>query len=77
MYNLYEDLAQKFEERVYQWRVDGKLITPTAADIEKMVDNAIAALYYESDGSCFERGRLIVQKNGTQYDVYLFEGSVR
>lgn len=77
MYNIYEDLASEFETRVYQWKVDGKFITPTAADIEKLVDNAVTALYSEPDGSCFERGRLIVQKNGTKYDVYLHYGEVK
>lgn len=81
IYDIYDELADEFEKRGYQWKKsDGTYFTPTADDIRKTVDKAVVAMYDGPEGAVviYETGRLIVQKNGTDlYDIYMHMGETK
>lgn len=77
MYDLCDELEEVMREHDYTWRIDDVLQHPSAADIKQVIDKAVAELYYEQDGALIEVGRLIIQKNGTMYDVYLHFGAIK
>lgn len=70
MLNTFE-IAKYFAERGYQWTfTDGRRI-PTEDEIENVITRAVDALADEPDLTQLEVGRLIVQKHGQFYDVYV------
>lgn len=59
----------------YQWRIGGKLQTPTDEDIDQAIDKAKTTLYAEPVPSQMEMGRLIIRHYAPgKFDVYLLQG---
>jgi len=75
--NLAKDLAEIFKGRELHWSIDGKMVIPTAKDIQETLDKAKEALYTEPVPSQMEVGRLIVRHwKQNQFDVYLQIGNL-
>lgn len=74
----YRRLESLFKEQGIQWKIDGELKAPTANDIWRVVTESRRQLAELPPGGQpqLEIGRLIVQKNGLHYDVYLHMGEI-
>jgi hypothetical protein len=65
-------VAQFFQQAGYEWKFkDGRHTVPTQEDIEEAVQNFMDVLADEPSLTQVEGGRLIVQKQGNFYDVYV------
>jgi hypothetical protein len=64
-------VANFYKEAGYQWKFKEGFRVPTEEEIETTVFLAIDALKTEPDRAQLEVGRLVVQKNGQFYDVYV------
>lgn len=60
-----------FSRRGYKWTFKDGTRTPTYGDITEYVLKAIDQLKDKPDLTQIEFGRLIVQKHGSFYDVYV------
>lgn len=67
-------IADLFEKIGHTWRIGGKFIQPNTDHVEKVLDNAAAAMYDSNIGDRFESGGLIVEKTATGYTVYALVG---
>lgn len=80
MYDIYDELAEEFEKRGYQWKKeDGTFFTPTADQIKVAVDKSIGDLYSGEPGQLMIGGHLIVQRgdNNKTFYVYLHIGETK
>lgn len=66
-----ESIANFFQASEFKWKFKDGYRVPTLDDIDDYVTQAIDKLVDEPDLAQIEFGRLIVQKNGTSYDVYV------
>jgi hypothetical protein len=72
-----EELETLFILHEYQWRIDGTLVQPTAADIQDALDRCTEALYDEEPETQVEVGRLIIKKRAAnKFDVFVMIGEV-
>lgn len=75
---IYDELAEFFKDNHYVWKFDNGKRTPTADDIQEVVDLAVQKLYDEPSGSILEVGRLIIQKSDNKtYDIYVHFGETK
>jgi len=72
---LARELSHIFEERGYQWRVEGELITPDYDDLLLTIKSIEERLENEPDGTWLETGRLIFIKSDG-LDVYVLQGTL-
>lgn len=74
----YRGLEGLFKERGIKWRIDGELKEPSANDIWRVCAEARKQLAALPPGGQpqLEIGRLIIQKNGLHYDVYVHIGEI-
>jgi len=62
---------------MYQWKIDGKLTSPSEQDIQDTLDRAVEALYDKDPGDQLEVGRLIIKKRDNQiHDVFILAGTI-
>jgi hypothetical protein len=72
--NLAEEIESLFLIKGYQWKIDGELKSPTAADISDVFERAKEML---SVGDSIEIGRLIINKyDEDKYDIYVQIGEL-
>lgn len=72
---LEDELSDFFEKRGWTWNLKGgRVVTPSAQDIEAALDEAARLLYNEPVGTQLEVGRLIIKKQPRGHDVYIFVG---
>lgn len=73
---LEEEIAQRFLENGYEWKIKdkGKKV-PDADEIQQALDEAARVLYNEPVGTQLEVGRLIIVKKHRGHDVYMFAGT--
>lgn len=64
-------LARMFVRRGYEWNFNDGRRVPKQKEIEEFVLRAVERLSDQPDLSQLEFGRLIVQKHGDFYDVYV------
>lgn len=70
-------LHEAFVDYGYEWKIDGKLATPTADDFDQTIDKAKELLYDEPVPSQLQVGRLIVRRWADhKFDVYLHIGDI-
>lgn len=68
-------LHEMFIQLGYQWKIGGKMETPTPKDLEQTLDRAKVVLYDEPVPSQIEFGRLIIRRHtDNKFDVYLHLG---
>lgn len=59
---LEDRIAESLEKAGHKWRVEGKLVQPTAADVRVMLDWVASELYTRDVGTRLETGGLIFDK---------------
>jgi hypothetical protein len=58
------------------WRLKGgRHVVPTEEDLEAALDEAARVLYDEAYGASVTVGRLIIVKQPTNHDVYVYVGT--
>lgn len=68
---MYTTVAEFFAQQGYEWNFkDGRRI-PTEEEIDQTIGLAIDKLSEEPDLAQLEVGRLIVQRHGQFYDIYV------
>ena len=73
--SIEDDLAEVFKKNVWTWTLKGgRVVIPTADDIEHALDEAARMLYTEPVGTQLEVGRLIIKKQTRGHDVYIYAG---
>jgi hypothetical protein len=72
---LARELSHIFEDKQYQWRVEGELITPDYDDLLLTIKSVEDRLKDEPDGTWLETGRLIFIKSDS-LDVYVLQGTI-
>jgi hypothetical protein len=75
---IYDDAARIFRDNHWTIKLkDGKMVEPTALDIEQIVNEAVQQLMSKDQQlNQIEVARLIIQKNGLHHDLYIHLGSV-
>lgn len=69
-----EQIAQILADCGWTWRLkDGTMVQPTADDVEKVVESAVAYLKAE-EGDQVEIGRLLIRKTPTSFQVFVMTG---
>lgn len=64
-------IAHVFQSANLHWKFKDGYRVPTVEEIDDAVIRAMDALRDEADLTQIEFGRMIVQKNGQAYDVYV------
>jgi hypothetical protein len=70
-------LASVFADRGYEWSFTEGRRVPTQQEIEDFVRQGVEQLQGEDDLTQIEFGRLILQKQGSHYDIYVHAGEVK
>lgn len=66
-----ESIANWFQEADFKWKFKDGFRVPMLDDLDEAVTKAIDRLSDADDLTQIEFGRLIVQRNGNAYDVYV------
>ncbi len=76
----FEGLAKQFkavfDDRKYQWKIDGTLTVPSEQDILDTLKEMAERMSTLPDGTQMELGHIIFIKAGSLIDVYLHHGTV-
>ena len=57
-----------------KWSVGGKKISPTAGDVQRVLDGGAKELYNATDFNQLNVGGLLFVKDGTHLDIYVRVG---
>lgn len=69
-------LASLFEERGYEWSFRDNKRVPTQAEVDGAILEAIDKIKDSDNLTQIEFGRMIIQKDGPRYNLYVFIGEV-
>lgn len=74
---LFNTLEKYFLLKDYKWKFDYGLANPDQSDIKAVVEKSIQILTDDdSVNAQIEIGRLIIKKEDTKFDVYVYMGTI-
>lgn len=73
---LVRQLTFILEKTGREWKIDGKLQTPSSSDVEKVLDTLYQAVYDGEEGMDAQMGGIRVSRSDGHYDVYVYLGEI-